>query len=100
MEVAGTEGMKVASCLGEGGGRVGVGHAVSRAERGNPDPDPAPAADADHYGGDLAQQPGAVAGVSAVLIVALVGAVAQELIEQVAVARVYLDAVEACRQCA
>src|SRR5215469_10790554 len=100
MQVADTEVLKVASYLGECGGRVGVGHAVGWAERRDPHPDPAPAADADHCRGYLAQQPRTVAGVSAVLVVTLVGAVAKELIEQVAVARVYLDAVEACRQCA
>jgi len=98
VQVADAEGLKVTGCLGEGGDRVGVGHAVGGAERRNPHADAAPAEHADHGCGHLAQQPGPVAGVSAVGVVALVGAVAQELVEQVAVAGVHLHPVEACRQ--
>src|SRR5260370_20514534 len=74
--------------LGECGDRVRVGHAVGRAKRRDPHANAAAAPDADHRGGYLTQQPGPVAGGSALLIVAPVGAVAPGLVEQVAVARV------------
>ena len=49
----------------------------------------------DHRVGDLEREPGAVFEAAAVRVAAVVGAVAQELIEQVAIRAVQFDAVEA-----
>ena len=59
--------------------------------------DPPRAPHRDHSIGDLKKEPGAILDRAAVTVVALVRAVLQELVEQVAVRAVDLDAVEARR---
>jgi hypothetical protein len=98
VQVGDLQAIEVTSGLGEGGHRIGVGHSVRRPERGDPDSYPVGAPDADHRFGHLAQEPAAVTGAAAVLIVALVGAIPQELVEQIPVSCVYLYPVEAGRQ--
>ena len=81
--------------MGEEGCRVAVAHVVRVAARGEVDADAARAEDGDGGVGGLHQQAGAVLDGAAVAVGAAVGAVLQELVEQVAVGGVQLDTVEA-----
>ena len=83
--------------VGEGRARIGVVHVVEDAAGRQPDADAVGAPDAGHRLDHLDQEARAVLDAAAVVVGALVGAVAQELVEQVAVGAVDLDAVEAGR---
>ncbi len=81
--------------MGEGRFQVGVAHAVGVGAGRQVHADPIPAPDGDGRVGRLEQQPCAVLDRAAVLVGAMVGAVLQELIQQIAIGAVQLDAIEA-----
>ena len=74
-----------------------VGDVVERVHRRQPDADAARFPDRQHRLRDLAQQAGAVGYRAAVAVRAMVRAVTQELVEQVAVGGMDLDSIEAGR---
>src|SRR5665213_1412808 len=80
----------------EGRRKVGVGDTMRGAARSEVHPDPSSAEDRDGSIGGLKHQPSAVFDGAAVLVVALVGAILQKLVEQITIGSVQLDAVKAC----
>ena len=82
--------------VAEGGGGVGVGDAVGVAAWGEVHADAAGAEDGDCGVGGFEHEAGAIFDGAAVLVGAVVGAVLEELVEEVAVGSVEFDAVEAC----
>ena len=82
--------------VGEGSVRVGVGDAVRVAARSEVHADAAGAEDGDGGVGAFEHEAGAVFDGAAVLVGAVVGAVLEELVEEIAVGSVEFDAVEAC----
>ena len=86
---------ELAGDVGEGGGGVGVGDAVGVAARGEMHADAAGAEDGDGGVGAFEHEAGAVFDGAAVLVGAVVGAVLEELVEEIAVGSVEFDAVEA-----
>jgi len=76
-------------------GDVGLPHVVVRVGRRHTDTDPVRADRIGNGGGNLDDEPDAVGGRATVAVGALVAAGGQELVEQVAVGGVQLDAVEA-----
>ncbi len=77
---------------------VGVGHGVEGVGRRQADPDPVPAPDFHNRLGHFEQQTRAVGDWAAIDVVAPIAAVAQELVEQIAVGAMHLDTVEAGAQ--
>ena len=75
--------------------RIGVRHRVAGEVRRELVADALRAPDVDHRFGDFERKPRAVLDAAAIGVGAAVGAVAQELVEQVAVGAVQFDAVEA-----
>ena len=73
---------------------VGLPRALDVVLRGDPQADPVRADRLGHGPDHLDHEPGAVARRAAVLVVALVGARGEELVQQVAVGAVQLDAVQ------
>lgn len=81
--------------VAEGFGKVAVGDAVGVGTGGEVHADAAGAPDADGGVGDFEHEPGAVFDGAAELIGAVVGAGLKELVEEIAVGAVDLDAIEA-----
>ena len=79
----------------EGGCGIAIVAALRFAIGRQPDADPVLAPYIDQRGQHFAQDPGAVFGAAAIFVFAQIGAVAQELVDQIAIGGVKLDPVEA-----
>ena len=80
--------------VAEGLGRIGVGHVVEHAAGREADAYAVRTPDGDDRGGDFDRQAGAAGDRAAVAVFADIGAAAEELVEEVAVGIMDLDAVE------
>ena len=85
---------ELAGDVREGGGGIGVGDAVGVAARGEMHADTAGAEDGDGGVGAFEHEASAVFDGASVLVGAVVGAVLEKLVEEIAVGAVELDAVE------
>ena len=88
---------ELAPDVAEGRRWIAVAHVMGVRARGEMHADPARAPHGDDSVGDLKQQSSAILDRAAVTVVTLVGVVLKELVEQVAVGAVDLDAVKAGR---
>ena len=94
VEVGEPEPIELARGVGEGLAVVGRTHVVEHAVGREPHADAVRRKHLDDSFDDLAQEPEAVRGAATVLVISMVGAGLEELVEQVPVRGVDLDAVE------
>ena len=90
---------EVVEAMDEPGGEadgIAVGHAVVAVERGDAEADAIGAPDPDGGFEDFEDEPGAVLDGAAIGTGAVVGAIAEEFIQEIAIGAMDLDAIEAC----
>ena len=95
MQIGQAERLQGRSGVEEDRGRIAVDRSVGAVRRRQTDADPVRADGGDHGGRDLQHEAGAVLDRTAITVVALVGTILEELVDQIAVGGMDLDTVEA-----